>query len=180
VSKQQEVEKTVAAILKRCKTIDVFINNAGIWTDQELEATHPEKRKQALEVNTLGTIHCTEAVLSHLQQKNTGTILNIVSTAGVADIPAGNNQYWRTYGATKWGVVGYSHALRWAVKDTKIKVMQFFPGGFDSDLYQNAGRPGSHAQPWMMKLSDVADAVVFMLTRPADVYVEQLVMSKMV
>jgi len=62
--------------------------------------------------------------------------------------------------------------------ETKIKVSAFYPGGFDSMLYEKAKRPNPHHQPWMMKTEDIADIVIFMLTRPEDVVIENLIVSK--
>ena len=105
-------------------------------------------------------------------------ILNVISTAGVEGIPAGDNTAWKTYGASKWGFKGYTNALRESLRGKQIQVMQFFPGGFESNLYESAQRDNPHNQPWMMKTEDVADIVVFALTRPDDVYMEQIVVSK--
>lgn len=56
----------------------------------------------------------------------------------------------------------------------------FFPGGFESNLYETAGRDKEvqHNQPWMMETDDVADAVVFALTRPDDILVQSMVLTK--
>ena len=75
-------------------------------------------------------------------------------------------------------MVGYTQALRESLRDTNIKVIQYFPGGFESNLYENAGRENSHNQPWMMKTEDVAEIILFALTRPKDVYMEKIVVSK--
>jgi NADP-dependent 3-hydroxy acid dehydrogenase YdfG len=65
-----------------------------------------------------------------------------------------------------------------AADGIKVKVTGFYPGGFDSNLYENANRPDAHSQPWMMQTEDVADALIFCLTRPADMLVEKLVVTK--
>ena len=57
--------KWVGDIVILFGTIDVLINNAGIWTDNEIEITNPLRRKEALETNTLGNIQFTDEVLPH-------------------------------------------------------------------------------------------------------------------
>lgn len=74
-------------------------------------------------------------------------------------------------------MTGFTKALRDELKDTKIKVTGFYPGGFDSMLYEKSKRPNAHNQPWMMKTDDVADIVVFALTRPKDVLMERIIVS---
>jgi len=75
-------------------------------------------------------------------------------------------------------MTGFTKALRDSLKDTKIKVTGFHPGGFDSGLYESAGRQNPHSQPWMMKAADLADIIVFALTRPDDMMMERIIVSK--
>jgi NADP-dependent 3-hydroxy acid dehydrogenase YdfG len=173
-----EVKKTVSSILKDFKSIDILINNAGIWTDEELEEKNPELRKIVLETNALGNIQFTYEVLPHFQKKNAGYIFNVISTAGASDTPAGNNVLWKTYGASKWAMTGFTKALREGLQGTKIKVTAFHPAGFESMLYEKAKRLNAHKQPWMMKTDDVAEVVVFALTRPDDVMMEKIFVNK--
>lgn len=171
----QQIKRAVKQIKDKFGKIDILVNNAGVWTDEELEKERPELRKNAFETNALGNINFTYELLPLLKKQGRGHILNVISTAGVGD-----NALWKTYGATKWAMVGFSKALRCSLKDTKIKVTLFLPGGFDSNLYENAGRPNPHNQPWMMKTDDVADIIVFALTQPNDVQIEQIIVSKIV
>lgn len=173
-----EIKKTVDLITNKFGTIDILINNAGVWTDENLEKENPEMRKNALLTNTLGNIQFTYEVLPYFQKLNKGYIFNVISTSGIGDIPAGDNTLWKTYGASKWAMTGFTKALRDSLKDTKIKVTGFHPGGFDSNLYENAGRPNPHSQPWMMKATDLADIIVFALTRPDDMMMERIIVSK--
>lgn len=178
VKEFQEIKNTVAKIFKEFGRIDILVNNAGIWTDEEIEKDKPEKRKEALETNALGNINFIYEVLPHFKEKSEGYIFNVISTAGIGDIPSGNNVPWKTYGASKWAMTGFTKALRDDLKDTKIKVTGFHPGGFDSMLYEKAKRPNAHNQPWMMKVADVADIVIFALTRPSDVLMERIIVAK--
>lgn len=174
-----QIKKTMTAIVKKFQHIDILINNAGIWTDNELEVKQPERRKLAFDTNALGNIQFTDEVLPLFKSQNSGYIFNVISSAGASDVPAGDNRFWQTYGATKWAMTGFTNALRSSLIDTNIKVTGFFPGGFESNLYENADRPDAHTQPWMMKTADIADIIVFALTRPSDVLMEKIVVTKM-
>lgn len=175
----KQVKQAVSEIKKRFTKVDILVNNAGVWTDEELEKKRPELRQNAFNTNALGHINFTYELLPILKRQKKAHIFNVISTAGASDIPSGDNTLWKTYGASKWAMVGFSKDLRNSLRDTKIKVTQYFPGGFESNLYENAGRPNPHNQPWMMKTEDVADVIVFALTRPDDVHVEKIVVSKM-
>lgn len=178
ISDQQQVISLADQVKTDYGFIDVLINNAGIWTDDSLEQDDSARKEIALKTNLLGQIYVCEAFLPLLNQSHTNRILMTLSTAGVVGIPAGDNTNWKTYGATKWGLKGYTQALKESLRSTNTQVLEFYPGGFDSNLYENADRPNAHAQPWMMKTADVADIAVFALTRPDDVYMEQIVASK--
>jgi ribitol 2-dehydrogenase len=180
VSIAEQVRRTTQHILKDFGRVDILINNAGIWTDEELEKDDPDQRRKAFETNTLGTIEFVKAFEPSLRAQNSGHILNVISTSGTNDTSSGDNTRWQSYGATKWALAGFTRALKdsFVTDGVKVKVTGFYPGGFDSDLYENANRPDPHGQPWMMRTEDVADALVFCLTRPADMLVEKLVVTK--
>lgn len=178
IRREDNIKNTVKLIIERFGKIDILINNAGIWTDENLEQQKVDLRKNTLLTNVLGHIQFTYEILPFFQKQNNGYIFNVISTSGIGDIPSGDNSLWKTYGASKWAMTGFTKALRDSLKDTKIKVTGFHPGGFDSNLYENAGRQNPHNQPWMMKTEDVADIVIFALTRPDDVLMERIIVSK--
>lgn len=175
--KPENVRATTTKLIQE-HSVDILINDAGIWTEDELEKKRPELRQIALETNVLGHIELTEALLPYFKSKNAGHIFNVISSSGVSDSPSGDNTLWKTYGATKWAMRGYTNALVAALKETPIKITGFYPGGFDSDIFETAGNADAHGQPWMMKIEDVADAAIFALTRPADVMIETIVVTK--
>lgn len=178
ISDAEQVSKCISGIINDFQHIDVLINNAGVWTDDQLETDKPELRKKALEVNVLGHIQVVEECLPYFQKNSAGHIVEVVSTSGVSDLKDGDNSSWKTYGASKWAMRGYINALKKSLENTNIRITSFFPGGFESNLYENANRDNPHQQPWMMATDDVADAVMFCLTRPDDVHVESLVLTK--
>lgn len=178
ISDDKQVAETANAIFSKYKAIDMLINNAGVWTDEELEKKNPLLRKKTLEINVLGTIQITQAFLPEFQKQNAGHIFNVISTSGASDTLAGNNSLWKTYGASKWALTGFTKALRESLVGTKIKVTAFHPGGFDSMLYEKAQRDNPHNQPWMMNTEDVADVAVFALTRPQDIQIERIIVTK--
>jgi NADP-dependent 3-hydroxy acid dehydrogenase YdfG len=178
VAYPEQIRQTVGQILQDLGRVDVLINNAGVWTDEALEKDDPKRRRRAFEVNALGTIEVTKALEPTFREQNHGHILNVISTAGTSDTSSGNNTLWQSYGATKWALAGFTRAFKDSLEGTNIKVTGFYPGGFDSNLYESASRPNAHDQPWMMKTEDVADTLLFCLTRPADVLIEKMVVTK--
>jgi short-subunit dehydrogenase len=182
ISESSQVTTTVQQIIADFGKVDVLINNAGVWTEEELEKTKPEQRKRVFEVNAYGNIEFTKALEPTFKQQNYGHILNVISVSGTDDSAAGDNSLWQTYGASKWALAGFTRALRDSLIGTGIKVTGLYPGGFESNLYENAGNPDevNHNQPWMMSTESVADSLIFCLTRPEDMLVEKMVVTKFV
>jgi 3alpha(or 20beta)-hydroxysteroid dehydrogenase len=167
-------------VKKQSGQLDILVNSAGIWTDNDLEERDPARRRQAFLVNSLGPIQVTEAALPLLRLSRRPQIINVISTGGASDTPAGDNTGWLTYGATKWAMRGYTKDLSKLLEPEGIKVTGFFPAGFESNLYENAGsrKSQNHNAPWMMRTEDVAEALIFAMTRPPDVQVEALLLTK--
>lgn len=178
ISSHDQVVSTAKAILNDYGKVDILINNAGVWTDEELEKTTPELRKRVFEVNALGTIEFIKAFEPTFRQQNYGHILNVISVSGVDDSSAADNTLWQTYGASKWALTGFTRAFKDSLAGTGIKVTGIYPGGFESNLYETAGIDDAHEQPWMMRTADVADALLFCLTRPSDMLIEKMVITK--
>lgn len=178
ISDEVQVKDTASKILDTYGNIDVLINCAGVWTDEELEKSDPGRRRKVFEVNSLGTIEFIKAFEPSMRHSNKGHVLNVISTSGNYDTSSGDNTLWQTYGASKWALAGFTRAFKDSLDGTGIKVTGFYPGGFESNLYENANRPDAHSQPWMMKTEDVADALIFCLTRPEDVLVEKMIVTK--
>lgn len=174
VTDREQVKSTVKAVVEKFGTIDILINNAGIWTTDALEETKPELIEASFKVNSLGPIYLVKEILPIMKERNTGHILNVISKAGL-DIP--DNKDWPTYSATKWAVTGYTKALGYSLSDTKIKVSGYYPGGFESNIFETAGEEDAHDQPWMMKTEDVAKAIVYILDAPEDLYIKGIELS---
>lgn len=178
IRNEDSIKETLSAIVKKFGTVDILVNNAGIWTTNRLEKKHPERIREAFETNVLAHITFINTLLPIFKKKNSGYIFNVISTSGSSDSYDGDNKNWQAYGATKWAMRGFTNALKNSLKDTKIKVTSFFPGGMNTNIFRNAGETYDNNQPWMMKREDVADIIVFALTRPDDVLMERIVVTK--
>lgn len=176
IRKIENIKSTIGKIVMRFGSIDILVNNAGIWTDDEIEKNNPEQAKLALDTNVLGNIWMTKEILPIMKKQNRGYVFNIISTSGLSDW---DNTGWQTYGATKWAMAGFTKSLKDSLKGTKIKVTGFFPGGMDTNIFENAGKENYHNLPWMMKKEDVVDIIVFALTRPDEILIENIVVTKM-
>jgi short-subunit dehydrogenase len=116
-----QIEPLVERALQRFGKIDILVNNAGIGSSRSLAKTQPDAIRRELEVNLVGAILLTRAVLPGMLERKRGAIISIASVAGhIAVEPL--------YSATKFGVRGFSHALRRQLRGSGVSVSVVSPG----------------------------------------------------
>ncbi len=173
IRKKDQVEKVFEKIYEEYGNIDILVNNAGIWFEGEIE-DHPEEAIDNLfDTNVKGPIHTIQEVLPKMKKKKDGQIFNVISTAGVnAEID------WPVYVATKHALRGLTDSLRATLQGSGIKIIGFYPGGMDTNIFDTAGFPKGE-NDWMMKKEDVARIVHFMLSQPDDVIMDHVEVKKL-
>jgi short-subunit dehydrogenase len=116
-----QIETLVERALERFGKIDILVNNAGIGTPRSLAKTAPDAIRRELEINLVAAILLTRAVLPGMLERKRGAIISIASVAGhVAVEPL--------YSATKFGIRGFSYALRRQLRGSGINVSVVSPG----------------------------------------------------
>jgi short-subunit dehydrogenase len=135
VSDRDEIELMVKSILDVYGRIDVLFNNAGFGRLDWLENLNPDRDiATQIEVNLSGLIQVTRAVLPSMLARRTGTIINMSSVAGLIAAPL-----YTIYSATKYGVRGFTDALRREVAPFGIKVCGIYPGPAATEFGQHTG-----------------------------------------
>lgn len=160
VSDLASVQRMVQSALGEYGRIDVLVNNAGIGRLRWLEELDPVTEIAAqININLLGTIQTTRAVLSQMLERRSGHIINIASIAGFSAAPT-----YSIYAAGKFGVRGFSQALRREVGILGVKVSTIYPGGVDTDFARQTGmqRKTGRTTPKSLLLSaeDVAQVIL--------------------
>lgn len=130
VSNYELVEKSVNEIINDFGKIDVLINNAGLWIQEELDTNDNKRINDVVDVNLLGVINCSKSVIPVMKKQKDGLIININSQAGI------NHKAERVvYNATKWGVTGFSKSLADEVAKYGIRVTNLMPGMMKTDMF---------------------------------------------
>ena len=107
VTSEEQATGFVRSAHERLGRLDVLINNAGVMLLGPVEGADTENWRRMIEVNCLGLLYCTHAALPLMREQGSGHIVNVASVAGRrASLGSG------VYNMTKWGVVGFSEALR--------------------------------------------------------------------
>jgi NAD(P)-dependent dehydrogenase (short-subunit alcohol dehydrogenase family) len=126
------IETAVATGLSAFGRIDALLNNAGYGAYGPLEATSLEKIRRQYEVNVLGLMATTKALLPHFRANRHGTIVNVSSMGGRITFPLGT-----LYHGTKFAVEGLSEALHFELAAFGVRVKLVEPGAIRTDF---AGR----------------------------------------
>lgn len=133
ITKRAEVDEMVRKTLDEFGKIDILVNNAGGSTPpQPFVESDSSKWERDINLNLIGTMTCTRAVIPHMISRKRGDIISIASDAGVKGVPSG-----ASYGAAKAGVINFTISLAQEVADSGIKVNCIAPGFGATAFYNN-------------------------------------------
>lgn len=166
ITQLEQIEHLVAQTLERFGQIDVLLNNAGLGRLDWLEKLDPKDDIEfQIQVNLIGLIQTARTVLPHMLARKQGHIINMGSIAGLIATPT-----YSVYAASKYGLRGFTEALRREVSIHGIEVTGIYPGGVSTEFGDKAGikRKTKVSTPPLLKLSaeDVAQSVFRVVKKP--------------
>lgn len=153
----------VQAALDRFGNLDAVFANAGFGAKRGFLEETPEFWKSMIDTNVYGCALTIRAALPHFRDRGAGHFLLTSSVAGRLNLPGS------LYSATKHAVTAMGHSLRAEVADTGIRVTLIEPGAVDTPFFDNA--PDS-----ALEADDVARAVIYALTQPPSVEVNEILL----
>jgi len=129
VTRQEDVDRALAAAVARFQRVDILINNAGFVESAPLVRLEPALWDRTIAVNLTGTYRCTRAALPGMLERRYGRIINIASTAARVGYP-----YTAAYCAAKHGVLGLTRAAALETAAKGVTVNAICPGWADTDM----------------------------------------------
>jgi len=133
VRSESDMQKLADETIKKYGGLDVWINNAGLWLNNEnTENNDLAKVKEMIDVNVTGLINGSVIALRKMKPKNSGMIVNILSGAALASRPG-----IVTYSASKWAGKGFTDGLREENKDSGLLFLSVCPGGMKTEIFGN-------------------------------------------
>jgi NAD(P)-dependent dehydrogenase (short-subunit alcohol dehydrogenase family) len=123
VTDPTSIANAVAEGIARFEHIDVVVNNAGIGLFSALEATPDDVIRQVFETNTFGVMAVTRALVPHMRERGSGTIVNVTSSACIAPMPL-----VAVYTASKYAIEGFSESLAYELGTFGVRVKVVEPG----------------------------------------------------
>jgi NADP-dependent 3-hydroxy acid dehydrogenase YdfG len=157
-----QVEDAVAHTVERFGRLDICVANAGVGSYHTLVDTPVEHLEEMIDVNLKGTIYAARACIPHLIASREGDLVTVASEAGRRGLPGE-----AVYCASKFGQVGLTRALDHELREHGVRCTNVCPGGVATDfaLEEGYGRAPDVLEG-MMSAEDVADVILFCLTRP--------------
>jgi NADP-dependent 3-hydroxy acid dehydrogenase YdfG len=156
------VADMVAATVDRFGGLDILIVNAGVGAYGPILDLPADQIEEMIDVNVKGAIHAVRAALPHLVTSDAADLVMVASEAGRRGLP-----YEAVYCASKFAQVGLTSALDHELREQGVRCTNLWPGGVATDFAMGRGRtPDMPALAGMMRPEDVAETVMFVLTRP--------------
>jgi NADP-dependent 3-hydroxy acid dehydrogenase YdfG len=175
---EHAAQQVVHAAERHFGRLDILVNNAGVMYLEPVAEADLGRWRRMLELNVLSLIASTQAALAGMRARRDGHIVNVSSTAGRIANPNA-----AAYSATKFGVVAFSEALRREVYADNIRVSVIEPGVVQTELRDHIGHAATQANlnAWansmrQLQSEDVADAIVFCVSRPSHVNINEILM----
>ena len=160
------VEKLFQKVRKEHATIDVLVNNAGVAHSlAPVDQLSIETWEEVIDTNLTGTFLVTRAALPLMRAG--GTIVNNLSVAALQPFAG-----MAAYNASKFGALGFTHALREDLRKRGIRVLALLPGATDTEIWGQFWPDAPKEK--MISAETVAQAVLHAVSAPANTAIEEI------
>ena len=155
VTNEEDLSNLMNEVVSKYGKIDIWINNAGIWLPKEpVEDIDVDKVQKLFQTNFFGTFFGMRVAIRQMKGQKCGTIVNICSTTAFDGM---NGSSGSAYVSSKYAIRGLTNCTRDELKDTNISVIGVYPGGFKTDLF-NEAKPENFDE--FMSVESVAEKIV--------------------
>lgn len=166
------VEAMAQVVCKRFGSVEALVNAAGTNVPKRnLEVLSLEDYRRMLDTNLNGAYYCIQAFLPAMRQQKSGTIVNIISDAGVqASAKSGP-----AYVISKFGLRGLTQSINAEERANGVRACSVLPGDIDTPLLeQRPTPPTAEARQKMLQSEDVAECVLLAINLPPRAILEEL------
>jgi len=175
---EEENRRIVAETEAHFGRLDILVNNAGVMLLSPVDDSSPADWRRMFELNMLAPMVSSQAALDGMRARGGGHIISIASTAGRVANPNASG-----YAASKFGIVAFSESLRREVYKDNIRVTVIEPGVVATELRDHIPHADTKqaldnwaASMRQLQPEDVANAVLYCVTQPAHVNVNEILM----
>lgn len=166
VSDQKAIEGWADKILSHWQSVDVLVNNAGIFIPGEILKEEAGALSQMIEVNLYSAYHLTRKIAPSMIEAKKGHIFNMCSVASIKAYPNGGS-----YSISKFALLGMSKVLREELKSTGVKVTSVLPGATWSASWAGVDLPEER----LMQATDISDSIYGAVQLSASAVIEEII-----
>lgn len=163
VTSDDSVASAVDEVLGRFGHLDVVVNNAGVGLLAAAEESSAEQAAAVFDVNVLGALRVTRAVLPHMRARGVGRIINVSSVLGLIPAP-----FMAVYAASKHAIEGYSESLDHELRGMGVRVLLVEPGYTSTGFEANGLSPDSPRAVYDAQRAVAADVLSEAMKRADD------------
>ena len=179
VAVEAEASKSVADTVAHLGRIDILVNSAGVNEAGGIETLSLELWRRVIEINLMGTIYTSRSAFPHMKSQGSGHIVNISSTAGRR-----SGWQYASYSTSKFGVTGFTEALRQEGGQVGIRVAIVEPGATATEIASSISDPKAREAIYQhthkegaMETSDIVEAIMLIVTLPARANVTRILIQ---
>src|ERR1700736_6042843 len=179
VTDERRARSVVADTVSHFGRLDTLVTNAGVMLPGPIPDADVGEWKRMLDLNVSALMYCTHAALPHLLQAAAGAPRNVADLVNISSVAGRNARAGAgVYNASKFAVGAFSEALRQEVTKKQLRVSLIEPGETATELREQnradvqAKLPPRAEHP--LQAADVADAIVYVVTRPSHVAINEV------
>lgn len=176
-----EATRVAQTVVETFGRLDILINNAGLMLLGPVNGADIEEWERMIAINQKGLLYLTHAALPHLLEAATDDVRGVADIVNISSIAG--RQAWANFGVyamTKFGVNGFTEALRQEVTQQHVRVGLLEPGAVATELVSHnnetvrAGLEADDSIPEPLEPIDIAESIAYMVTRPRRASVAEL------
>ncbi|HEX5056392.1 MAG TPA: SDR family oxidoreductase [Gammaproteobacteria bacterium] len=172
VADERNVQEVIDTVVKDLGHLDIVINNAGIDYTKPFDEMSLDEWQKVLSVNLTGPFVVSKSAFPRMKGNGGGHIVNIVSTASKRTWPNAS-----AYHASKWGLLGLSHALHVEARKENVKVTAVIAGGMRTPFIMD--RFPDTDPKYLQSPDNVADTIKYVLSQPAETVIPEIMVIPM-
>ena len=172
IGRVEQVQAMAREVFKKFTTVDLLVNAAGTNVPKRsLAVLSLEDYHAMIDTNLHGSYYCVQAFLPQMREHKSGTIVNIVSEAGLRASPKSGP----AYSMSKFGQAGLTQSINAEERGNGIRACSIFPGDIDTPLLnKRPAPPDAAARAKMMQPEDIAECVLLAVNIPPRTIVEEI------
>lgn len=177
ITDEEQARRFIQQTKEELGSVDVLVNNAGVMLLGLVLMQSADDWRRMIEVNQLGLLYCSHEALKVMSEQGGGHIVNVSSVAGrIAALGSA------VYNMTKWGVTGFSEALRQEGVHVNVRVTCVEPGFVETELQGHNTNPmvvsamekSKEEIGKVLESRDIAQAILYAVSQPEHVSINEV------